>query len=163
MPAHLCRLLLVTVRTIAFLGCTVYLSLSLFCHNQPPSIQRPSLLAIWWFVHPHVAREFAEFVKDTLGHATGLADFKPEARHFVAMWKFGDEHRFEGRSSVLSHYQGAGDIVQVPPGWPHAVCNLANCCKLAWDYYDIQQLSNYVVAHRDVASPPTLSRRRDCR
>lgn len=31
--------------------------------------------------------------------------------------------------------------------------NVAICCKLAWDYYDMQQLKSYVVAHRDVASP----------
>ena len=57
----------------------------------------------------------------------------------------------DGRSSVLAILQGPGDIVQVPPGWPHAVTNLEFCCKLAWDYINTSHLSTYMVVRRDVA------------
>jgi hypothetical protein len=111
------------------------------------------VLATWWFVHPHVAAKFDEYLRHTLGYVEGLAGFRPEPRYFSAMYAFGDKHKFDGRSSVLSIHQGPGDVVQVPPGWPHAVTNLSSCCKLAWDYIDMKQLSNYIKAQRDVSSP----------
>ncbi|KAL0036527.1 hypothetical protein WJX77_011501 [Trebouxia sp. C0004] len=39
------------------------------------------VLARWWFVHPHVAPRFAEFVRDSLHHADGLQDFMPKPEH----------------------------------------------------------------------------------
>ncbi|KAL0017781.1 hypothetical protein WJX77_011608 [Trebouxia sp. C0004] len=39
------------------------------------------VLARWWFVHPHVAPRFAEFVRDSLHHADGLQQFMPKPEH----------------------------------------------------------------------------------
>ena len=106
---------------------------------------QPSVLAIWWFVHPYMTGMFDEFVINDLVQPEGIAGFKPNAEHFDAMYAFGDRHTVDGRSSVLAVFQGPGDIVQVPPGWPHAVTNLEFCCKLAWDYIDTSHLSTYMV------------------
>ncbi len=95
--------------------------------------------------------KFDQFVKDEFSQAEGIAGFKPASEHLNAMYAFGDEHMVDGRSSVLALLQGPGDIVQVPPGWPHAVTNLELCCKLAWDYIDISHLSTYMMVRRDVA------------
>ena len=113
---------------------------------------QPMVLATWWFVHPHVASKFDQFVRHTLGHVEGLAGFQPEPKHCSAMCEFGDTNPADGCSSVFPIQQGPGDIVQVPPGWPHAVTNHMYCCKLAWDYIDMGQLANYMAVHRDVAS-----------
>ncbi|KAL3158294.1 hypothetical protein ABBQ38_010538 [Trebouxia sp. C0009 RCD-2024] len=100
-----------------------------------------------------MAAEFDKFVRQTLGHAKGLAGFHPESKHASAMCAFGDMHPVDECSSVLALHQGPGDIVQVPPGWPHAVNNLMYCCKLAWDYIDMGQLANYMAVQRDIVSP----------
>ena len=69
------------------------------------------------------------------------------------MYAFGDGHKIDGRSSVVTLLQGRGDIVQVPPGWPHAVANLKFCGKLAWDYIDTDSLHDYLVVRRDISGP----------
>ncbi len=115
------------------------------------SSQQPSMLARWWFVHPYMTALFDQFVTNDLGRPEGIAGFKPNVEHFDAMYAFGDRHMVDGRSSVLAILQGPGDIVQVPPGWPHAVTNLEFCCKLAWDYINTSHLSTYMVVRRDVA------------
>lgn len=112
-----------------------------------------TVLARWWFVHPLKAALFDKFVKEELGVAEGLSRLEPDPKYDGAMFAFGVEHAVDGRSSVLSILQGAGDIVQIPPGRPHAVINLDSCCKLAWCYYDMSQIANYLMVHRDIASP----------
>ncbi|KAL3137357.1 hypothetical protein ABBQ32_006889 [Trebouxia sp. C0010 RCD-2024] len=111
------------------------------------------VLARWWFVHPHVAPKFAEFVRDSLHHADGLQDFMPKPEHWELMLAFGSMNAIDGRDVVVVLNQGPGDIVLVPPGWPHAVNNVMPCCKLAWDHYDPRHLATYAAVHRDVASP----------
>ncbi|KAL3156268.1 hypothetical protein ABBQ32_012542 [Trebouxia sp. C0010 RCD-2024] len=111
------------------------------------------VLARWWFVHPHVAPRFAEFVRDSLHHADGLQDFMPKPEHWELMLAFGSMNAIDGRDVVVVLNQGPGDIVLVPPGWPHAVNNVMPCCKLAWDHYDPRHLATYAAVHRDVASP----------
>ncbi|DBA88603.1 TPA: hypothetical protein ACH3X1_004250 [Trebouxia sp. C0004] len=83
-----------------------------------------SILARWWFVHPYMTTTFNQFVTNDFGRPEGIAGFRPSVEHFDAMYAFGDRHMVDGRSSVLAVLQGPGDIVQVPPGWPHAVTNL---------------------------------------
>ncbi|KAL3135234.1 hypothetical protein ABBQ38_006313 [Trebouxia sp. C0009 RCD-2024] len=109
------------------------------------------MLSRWWFVHQYMTATFDQFVTNDFGRPEGTAGFKPSVEHFDAMYAFGDRHMVDGRSSVLAVLQGPGDIVQVPPGWPHAVTNLEFCCKLAWDYIDTSNLSTYMVVRRDVA------------
>ena len=111
------------------------------------------VLARWWFVHPHVAPRFSEFVRDSLHHADGLQDFMPKPEHWELMLAFGSMNAIDGRDVVVVLNQGPGDIVLVPPGWPHAVNNAMPCCKLAWDHYDPRHLATYAAVHRDVASP----------
>ena len=48
--------------------------------------------------------------------------------------------------------QGPGDIVMVPPDWPHAVSNVMPCCKPAQDHYNPRHLATYAAVHRDIAS-----------
>lgn len=115
--------------------------------------QAHSVLARWWFVHPHVAPKFAEFVKNSLHHADGLQEFMPKPEHWEHMLACGSQNAIDGRDVVIVLNQGPGDIVMVPPGWPHAVSNVMPCCKLAWDHYDPRHLATYAAVHRDVASP----------
>ena len=42
-------------------------------------------------------------------------------------------------------------MVHVPPGWPHQVVNLAPCVKMAWDFYDIEHLTHYVLSRQYIA------------
>ena len=110
------------------------------------------VLATWWFVHPHVAPRFAEFVRDSLHHAGGLQEFMPKPEHWELMFAFGSQHAIDGRDVVVVLNQGP-DIALVPPAWPHAVSNVMPCGKLAWDHYDPGHLATYAAVHRDVASP----------
>ena len=64
-----------------------------------------SLLAHWWFVHPYVARELMTL---STTRVTLIGWHKPEDKHYDAMFKFGDEHRVEGRSSIVLKCQGRG-------------------------------------------------------
>ena len=52
----------------------------------------------------------------------------------------------EGRATVQVLYQPNGDMVHVPPGWPHQLLNLKPCVKLAWDYYDPVNMAWYVLS-----------------
>jgi len=115
--------------------------------------QAQFVLARWWFVHPHVAPRFAEFVRDSLHHADGVQEFMPKPEHWDLMLAFGSQNAIDGRDVVVVLNQGPGDIVLVPPGWPHAVINVMPCGKLAWDHYDPRHLATYAAVHRDVASP----------
>ena len=40
------------------------------------------------------------------------------------MLAFGSQNAIDGRDVVVVLNQGPGDIVLVPPGWPHAVSNV---------------------------------------
>ena len=54
------------------------------------------MLARWWFVHPHVAPKFAEFVRDSLRHADGLQEFMPRPKHWEHMLAFGSQNAIDG-------------------------------------------------------------------
>ena len=110
-------------------------------------------LALWWFVHPYVAAEFDQYVKDKLGRAEGLSGFCPLPEHYQGMQAFGEEHKRDGRAYVFAVPQSAGCVVFVPLGWPHTVINLQACCKVAWDYLDMRLIDTFAAAHRDVISP----------
>lgn len=59
------------------------------------------VLARWWFVHPHVAPKFAEFVKNSLHYADGLQEFMPEPEHWEHMLAFGSQNAIDGRDVVI--------------------------------------------------------------
>ena len=121
--------------------------------DKPKPKLQPLVLAVWWFVHPYVAAEFGEYIKEVFGHAAGIVGFKPQPQHYSNMYAFGDAHTIAGRASVLCLHQGPGDIVRVTPGWPHAVLNMLPCFKLAWDYLEMSHMATYLAVHRDIASP----------
>lgn len=75
------------------------------------------VLARWWFVHPHVAPRFAEFVRDSLHHADGLQQFMPKPEHWDLMLAFGSQNAIDGRDVVVVLNRGPGDAVLVPPGF----------------------------------------------
>ena len=134
------------------------LNMSMMCVQgkskaKPDGSQAHFVLARWWFVHPHVAPRFAELVRDSLHHAGGLQKFMPKPEHWELMLAFGSQNAVDGRDVVGVLNQRPGDIVLVPPGWPHAVSNALPCGKLAWDHYDPRQLATYAAVHRDDASP----------
>ncbi|KAL3134290.1 hypothetical protein ABBQ38_006553 [Trebouxia sp. C0009 RCD-2024] len=54
-----------------------------------------------WFVHPHVAPRFAEFVRDSLHHADGLQDFMPKPEHWELMLEFGSMNAIDGRDGFF--------------------------------------------------------------
>lgn len=120
---------------------------------QPGMVsQARSPLAEWWFVHPHVATLFADFVRKVLRHKGGLSSFTPKPQQRDRILAFGEQHAICGRSAVLMMYQFPGDIVQVGPGWLHCVINLQACCKVAWEVCDPMRLAAYTAVHRDIAS-----------
>lgn len=43
---------------------------------------------------------------------------------------------------VIILRQCAGDLITVPAGWLHLVINLADACKLAYDYFEVDQFSS---------------------
>ncbi|DBA66309.1 TPA: hypothetical protein ACH3X2_002559 [Trebouxia sp. C0005] len=67
--------------------------------NKPKPKLQPLVLAVWWFVHPYVAADFGEHIKEVFGHAAGIAGFKPQPQHYSDMYAFGDAHTIAGRSS----------------------------------------------------------------
>ena len=114
-------------------------------HKHGP-FQAGGALALWWFIHPHVAARFADFVK-------GLKEFSPQPDQFPDMLDWGTAHPIDERSSVFYIHQGPGTIISVPPGWVHCVINLLACCKVAWDFFDMKHLASYAALRRDICSP----------
>jgi len=74
--------------------------------DKPKHKLQPLVLAVWWFVHPYVAAEFGEYIKEVFGHAAGIVGFKPQPQHYSDMYAFGDAHTIAGRASVLCLHQG---------------------------------------------------------
>ncbi|KAL0019806.1 hypothetical protein WJX77_006480 [Trebouxia sp. C0004] len=54
--------------------------------SQAENVAFPMLFAqVWWFVHPYVAAEFGEYVKEVFGHAAGIVGFNPRLQHYSNM------------------------------------------------------------------------------
>ena len=58
-----------------------------------------------------------------------------------------------GKNAITLVEQRPGDKVVVPPGWPHAVINLASCVKVAWDSMRQDELCQYVHSWKSIVSP----------
>lgn len=48
------------------------------------------------------------------------------------------------RNPVVEVMQCPGQLVHVPAGWPHQVINVSPNVKVAWDYYDADNMHKYV-------------------
>ena len=117
------------------------------------ALLQPALhpLAQWLLVHPHIIAAFAKWVKMYM-HAGDLSSVRPKPQQWPKMIAFGIQHPIDDRASVLVMNQHAGDVVVIPPGWPHTVSNLLPYIKHAHDYCLRSELATYAAVHRDVAS-----------
>jgi hypothetical protein len=67
--------------------------------------------------------------------------------YFSKLKKTYEELRKEmGRDKVFTLDQHHGDMIEVAPGWGHAVENLSPNVKIAWDRCQWKHLRNYVVS-----------------
>ena len=121
--------------------------------DKPKHKLQPLVLAVWWFVHPYVAAEFGEFIKEVFGHAAGIVGSKPQPQHYSDMYAFGDAHTIAGRASVLCLHQGpkrhSPSHSWMASRSPQHVAMLQVGLGLLGD----ESMATYLAVHRDIASP----------
>jgi hypothetical protein len=137
---------------------------------------RPSLAAIkamkaWLLRHPHPgsaaawaranAEQKAEALETLLKAAEDIleAGEQPPLGVQIMNVKEGGARLTEGmvkeldadpsmKEHIIVLKQRPGDMVRVPPGWIHCVCNGGgSSVKFAWDYYKAERLHHYAAAY----------------
>ena len=137
---------------------------------------RRVLLAVWTLVNPLYADEVDSKMKELYTtyytNGTGTTEEKEKYLAFKDGFKSGT-HLTEKLAIMLQEecgvdpvtntykvkiiHQCAGDIVTVPAGWIHCVCNVSQCVKIAYDYIVPEHMPLYMLGWRKIHAHLTNS------
>ena len=112
------------------------------------------VLAVWVFLHPTILKATDEWLrKHKFKH--GFADMGILSRTQVQHLQhdMGDDGK--GKAYVQIVHQCHGDLVHVPAGYMHQVCNEQLCLKMAFEDCKPARLLNYVLSWQHIASKYT--------
>ena len=75
----------------------------------------------------------------------------------------GFEHDDRGcaREAVTLIWQFHGQVVHVPAGHVHMVLNLQPCIKMAWELWESEKLTNYILSWKYITSQITVANSAD--
>ena len=124
-------------------------------HNDPASALNvayavdefnPALpVSQWMFVHPSKAADVDNWMKQRFsGNGLGVYDKVWKEEDMIAL------QQFLGKQFVHIISQFSGGMVQVPPGWMHAVTNIQACVKFAVEYVTLNNMPTYAMAFNQV-------------
>lgn len=129
-----------------------------------------TVLAVWVFINPLLVGEADAWIKGTIktskrkhSQSTQVSSRWPEGFASSAEDRVhlkGDDlerfveymHSFATPNPVVMLEQKPGQLVHVPPGWVHQVTNMSPNVKVAWDYYDANNMHKYVELQHKLAS-----------
>ena len=109
-------------------------------------------LAIWWFISPRYVLRFVEFLarnykvkKENTKSGVREATIKdcPGNENFDTWFKEFQEETKAPDSDVFVKEQRHNEVFHVLPGFLHCVRNVKPNVKLAWDFYDYNNLPFY--------------------
>ena len=125
-----------------------------------------TVLAVWVFINPRLVEAADAWVK---AHVLTTKRKRGDGEEQVPRWPKGfaspasDRVHLKGddlqaflaymrqlgiergiNNPVVEVSQCPGQMVRVPAGWPHQVTNMSPNVKVAWDYYDPNNMHKYV-------------------
>jgi len=115
------------------------------------------VLAKWWFIHPEKVQLFVDKLHASISSSSSSAEassvkrgktgtftacLKPENEKFQKV--FQELQKQHGEDFFFILHQRHGELVEVAPGWAHAVSNQYPNVKIAWDICKFTNLCLYV-------------------
>lgn len=115
----------------------------------------PPVIAIWCVVSPAAVSMADQWLRANGfrdGFFSKIIPTEEQALRLQADLGFAEI----GRPHVVVVYQRAGDMVEVPVGWPHCVRNIVPNIKVAWDVPDPKYFPACIDTWRNIISPKKL-------
>jgi hypothetical protein len=110
------------------------------------SVDKSKALSKWVFIHPSYLERAEKVLAQNRSKGFVLVGHIPDEKDIALLQK-----RL-GTDKVIVLEQHAGETVQVPPGWVHAVINLQSNVKVANDLYVPEYFPAYVRSWQRVAT-----------
>lgn len=107
-------------------------------------------IATWLFCRPERQADLETWLKK---HARS-ASFAALDKAALSPGEWDQLMRAKDELGIVVVEQHAGQLVFVPPGWPHYVRNECATVKVAWDLLELRLLPQCIAALRDLAGVP---------